>query len=252
MSSYEIFRALHQKGKPLLLGNAWNVHSARIFEKNGYTAIGTSSAAIAHTLGYEDGEKISFAELFFIVERITANTRLPVSVDMEAGYSSHIPEVITNIEKLHAAGVAGINLEDSVQRQLIPAEEFGKKLEKIKNHLTRNNMRIFINARTDAFLFGMPSALSITLERIKAYENAGADGIFVPALTGEKEIKDITAATALPVNVLCVPGLPSFDSLAEWGVRRISLGSSAFRAIYSHFEQLSKKIIVGRSALPLF
>jgi 2-methylisocitrate lyase-like PEP mutase family enzyme len=252
MSNYEIFVGLHQKGNPLLLGNAWNVHTAKIFENNGYKAIGTSSAAIANSLGYEDGEKISFEELFFIVKRILANVNIPVSVDMEAGYSNDIKEVIKNIEKLHDTGVVGINLEDSAERQLIPADKFSKKLNTIKNHLVKNNIKIFINARTDAFLFGVPSALEVTLERIKAYENAGADGIFVPFIADKAEIKKVTAATSLPINVLCVPNLPSFETLAELGVGRISLGSSAFRATNTSFENLIKNIITEKSVAPLF
>jgi 2-methylisocitrate lyase-like PEP mutase family enzyme len=252
MSQFETFRGLHKKGDPLLLGNAWNVHTAKLFESNGYKAIGTSSAAIANSLGYEDGEKIPFAELFFMVERILANVSIPVSVDLEAGFGRDAKTITANIKKLHDAGVAGINLEDTADRQLLPVDEFSKKLYSIKNELARSNANIFINLRTDAFLLNLPSAPAITLERIKAYENAGADGIFVPFALGQEDIQTITAATALPVNILCVPGLPRFDILAGWGVRRISLGSTAYRAVIAYFGKLIKNIMEEKSVSPLF
>ncbi len=130
MSNYEIFYRLHHQNKPLILANAWNTKSAQLFEKNGYKAIATSSAAIANSLGYEDGEQISFGEMLYVVQRIISCINIPLTVDMETGYSNNISEVITNIEKLYDAGVAGINIEDSQGKDL-----FIKKLSSIKDHL---------------------------------------------------------------------------------------------------------------------
>ncbi len=252
MNNYEIFYQLHQQNKPLIVANAWNVKSAQLLEKNGFKAIATSSAAIANSLGYEDGEKISFSELFFVVQRIAASINIPLSVDMETGYSNNISEVISNIEKLVGIGVVGINIEDSRGKELTPVDLFSEKLSSIKNHLIKNNMQLFLNARTDSFLLNLPSALEITLERIKRYEDAGADGIFVPFVTEKDAIKKITAATALPVNVLCTPHLPSFETLAECGVRRISMGSFLFKAHYNHLETLIKNMNAQQSFSPLF
>jgi len=243
---------MHKRGDPLLLGNAWNVPTAKLFEKNGYRAIGTSSLAIANSLGYEDGENIPFEQLLIVVERIQAHVSVPLSVDMEAGYGPDIGNILKNLERIHRAGVVGINLEDSEQGKLLPKDQFSKKLTTIRNHLLKNNMKIFINARTDAFLLNDASALETTLERVRAYENAGADGIFVPFIKAKDDIQTLTAATALPLNVLSVPGLPSFDSLAQWGVSRISLGSTAFRATYRHFENLIKTIASEKSTSALF
>jgi 2-methylisocitrate lyase-like PEP mutase family enzyme len=247
MNNYETFHQLHQQSKPLVLANAWNVKSAQLFEKNGYKAIATSSAAIANSLGYEDGEKISFEEMFFVVQRIISCINIPLSVDMETGYSTNISEVITNIEKLFDIGVVGINIEDSQGKDL-----FIEKLASIKNHLAKNNMQLFVNARTDSFLKGLPAALEITLERLKPYEEAGADGIFVPFITEKEGIKKITAATTLPVNVLCMPGLSSIEDIAECGVRRISMGNFLFKANYNHLEALLKNIDAQQSFAPLF
>ena len=252
MSNYELFTSLHKRGNPLLLGNAWNVPTAKLFEKNGYRAIGTSSLAIANSLGYEDGEKIPFDQLFIVVERILAHITVPLSVDMEAGYGPGIGDILKNLEKIHDAGVVGINLEDSEQGQLLPKDHFSKKLLTIKNHLVKNNRKIFINARTDAYLLNDASALETTLERVRAYENAGADGIFVPFIKEKDDIVNITETTTLPLNVLSMPGLASFDSLTQWGVSRISLGSTAFRATYRNFENLIKTVVTEKSTSALF
>jgi 2-methylisocitrate lyase-like PEP mutase family enzyme len=143
--------------------------------------------------------------------------------------------------------VVGINIEDSQGKDL-----FIKKLSSIKNHLVKNNMQLFVNARTDSFLMNLPSALEKTLERIKPYQAAGADGIFVPFITDKDAIKKITSATTLPVNVLCMPGLSSFEDLAECGVRRISMGNFLFKAHYNHLETLIKNINTQQSFAPLF
>ena len=247
MNNYENFYQLHQQKTPLLLANAWNAKSAQLIEKNGYKAIATSSAAIANSLGYEDGEKISFGELFYVLQRIISCINIPLSVDMETGYSNNISEVISNIEKLIEAGVVGINLEDSQGTAL-----FLKKLSGIKNHLAKNNMQLFINARTDSFLLNLPSPLEETLKRLKPYEDAGADGIFVPFIKDTDVIKKITASTTLPVNVLCMPSLTSIESLAECGVRRISMGNFLFKAHYNHLDTLIKNINTHQSFSPLF
>jgi len=252
MTKYETFVQLHQQDKPVILANSWNVYSAKLAEMNGYKAIATSSAAIANTLGYEDGENIPFKELLFMVEKIIGGVTLPVSVDMEAGYSSNIDEVISNIDALIDAGAVGINIEDAKKRELVDADSFSKKLSAIREHLNKNNRNLFINARTDGYLLKAPSPQSVTLERIKKYEAAGASGIFVPFVLDINSIKEITSAVSLPVNVLSMPGLPSFDELTKAGVHRISLGSTLFRATYRHTETLIQSVNEQQSAKSLF
>jgi 2-methylisocitrate lyase-like PEP mutase family enzyme len=256
MTRYETFVHLHQKGKPILLGNAWDAASARLLESNGLEAIGTSSAAIANIFGYGDGEEISFRELLVMVERIFASIQVPLSVDMEKGYGEDTGTIISNIEKLIETGAVGINIEDSSpvkgSGELVAQEIFSRKLTAIKDHLEKNNLKLFINARTDAYLVNVPSPFDTTIERIKWYENAGADGIFVPFVTEIETIRKITAATKLPVNVLSAPGLPSLDALSEAGVSRVSLGSSLFRATYRHAERMIQQVVKDRAVRSLF
>ncbi|RFM27640.1 isocitrate lyase/PEP mutase family protein [Deminuibacter soli] len=235
MNQYSLFEQLHKQPHPFVIGNAWNAHSAKLFAQNGYQAIATSSGAVANTLGYGDGEAISFNDLLFVVKHIVQSVTLPVSVDMERGYGSSVTGIVHNLQQLHELGVAGINLEDSTnEKTLDDCTAFAYKLSDIRNRLEKQNIPLYINARTDAFLVDHPDALAITLERAKVYESAGASGLFVPFTTNIHHIQAITAATTLPVNVLYNAAMPSFAELTAAGVKRISLGMSAFRATYAH------------------
>src|ERR1700749_2163619 len=113
MSDVQKFRALHHESQPLIIANAWNAQSAQLIEKSGFKAIGTSSGAISSSMGYPDGEKIPFNELLYIVGRIKASTTIPLSVDMERGYSDDLDELNANIQTLIELGIAGINIEDA-------------------------------------------------------------------------------------------------------------------------------------------
>lgn len=254
MSHYKTFLQLHQQWSPFVLGNIWDVSSARIFETNGYKAIGTSSHAVAHAWGYEDGEKIAFGKLLQLAERITQVVDIPFTVDMEAGFSESTKGIIENIEKLHDAGVAGINLEDTVpnpERSLREAEAFAKTLSAIAAHISRKNLEIFINVRTDGFLLGMPSALGETLSRIKLYERSGANGIFVPCITDKNDIAEVVKATRLPVNVMCMPHLPSFEELQALGVKRISMGPFLYNKATEAVSRLSKAVMADNGFAPI-
>lgn len=245
MKPFEIFKQLHQNSTPLLLGNIWDVNSARIFEANSYKAIGVSSQALSNSLGYEDGENLPFEILLQLAKRVNEVVHIPFSVDMEGGYSRTIDGIIENINKLYDAGAVGINLEDTIAgtaRHFQPATQFVKTLSVVADHISRNNLQLFLNVRTDGFLLGMPTALTETLARIRVYESSGADGIFVPCITKRNDIQEIVKATKLPVNVMCMPDLPDFDELASLGVKRISMGPFLFNKSNDVIGQFAKKI----------
>jgi 2-methylisocitrate lyase-like PEP mutase family enzyme len=246
MNSLETFKQLHQNAEPLLLGNIWDINSAKIFEAGGYKAIGVSSQALSNSLGFEDGENLPFDSLLQLAKSVVKAVHIPFSVDMEAGYSRTIAGIIENINKLHDAGVVGINLEDTIPgatRQFRPVAEFQKILSAIADHISRNNLQVFLNVRTDGFLLGRPDALAETLARINVYESSGADGIFVPCITNGDDIREVVNATKLPVNVMCMPGLPGFDELASLGVKRISMGPFLFNKVNAVFGQLAAAVI---------
>ncbi|QHL89113.1 isocitrate lyase/phosphoenolpyruvate mutase family protein [Nibribacter ruber] len=255
MNHYTTFLQLHQQAAPFLLGNAWNASSAQALEKAGYKALGTSSAAIAHSLGYHDGEQMPFSELVFMVSRIVQSVNLPVSVDIETGYADTPDEIADNIQQLSHLGVVGINLEDSTvvgARTLQPAESFAQKVKRVKYLLTEKRVLVFLNIRTDAFLLGHEDALRETLYRINLYHAAGADGIFVPGLVHAEDILQVTASTALPVNVMSLPALASFEELQACGVKRVSMGNFGHQAVYRQMENQMQMINTSKSFSSLY
>lgn len=255
MNTYETFKQLHQQAEAFLLGNAWSAHSARQLEETGFKAIGTSSAALSYAFGYHDGEGMSFDELLYTLKRMVASVRIPVSADIEFGYSATIAGLQENIGKLHDAGVVGINIEDSVvtsHRHLIPADAFCRKLDAIRNYCIQHNIPLFINARTDTFLLDIPARLDETLARLKAYTNAGADGIFVPCVITAEDIHQIVKASALPLNILCMAGLASFATLSAIGVKRISMGNFVYDKLMKNFTQSIIRIQKEQSFESLF
>jgi len=240
------FRELHQQNEPLLIGNVWDVPSARAYEEVGYQALGTSSAAIAAMLGYEDGEQIPFEELLFIVKRIQSTTSLPLSVDIEAGYASNMTDLISNIKQLCELGVAGINIEDSLSagvRGLLPIEALQERLAAISAYLKENQLDLFINARSDAFLLGMPNALDESIKRAAAYAEAGAEGIFLPGIIDANDIGDFVKTSTLPLNVMTLPGLPDVADLTRLGVKRISMGNFPQVAQQKYFAEMMRAVV---------
>lgn len=256
------FKQLHQQEHALLIANVWDVPSAQQAQELGFQAIGTSSAAIAATFGYEDGESMAFSTLRFVVERITSQVSLPLTVDLEAGYSDEPSIIVEHIKQLAALGVVGINIEDSLvnsnesaqasERVLVDAETFSLTLKTVKQMLNDEQIDIFVNVRTDPFLLGTQDALTQTLARISLYESAGADGVFIPCITERTDIETCVQSTSLPINVMCMPQLTNFDALADYGVRRISMGSFVFeRGLKQHKASLTE-VLSKKSFTPVF
>ncbi|KAF7771172.1 hypothetical protein PCIT_a4224 [Pseudoalteromonas citrea] len=239
---FNTFRALHTTSTPLLLANVWDVPSAKISQKNGFKAIGTSSAALANTLGYKDGENVPFSDVLFMIEKIASAVSVPLTVDIEAGYSEDPEVTFEHIKSLVKLGVVGINIEDSKvigdTRSLANAEEFACFLSAIKARLSKENIDVFINVRTDTFLLEVKDPVTETKNRITHYQAAGADGIFIPCITNTNHIEAAVNHTHLPVNVMCMPGLTNFNELTELGVKRISMGDFVHTKQLEHFESI--------------
>lgn len=251
----QTFKQQHKQAEPLLLGNVWDVASAQSAQRAGYQALGTSSAALAATLGYEDGEQMPFSELKYMVKRIAASSLLPLSVDIEAGFSRE-PEVIaSHIQQLAELGVVGVNIEDSrveKSRTLVSMEAFTNLLNEVVKHLRDRQVEMFINVRCDAFLLGLENAREEALKRALSYQKAGADGLFFPCISAAEDIKAVVEGTNLPVNVMAMPELPAFDALTKLGVKRISTGNFAHDNIYRGLTQQLTEIRQVSSCAPLF
>ncbi len=236
-SKFDHFLELHHQNDPLVIGNVWNVQSARIHEENGYKAIATSSAAVAETLGFRDGEDMPFDDYLFVIERISKSTSLPFSVDMEGGYGSSPERILENITRLSEMGVAGINIEDSRviggERSLVDADAFKSTLVEINNLLTTESIKLFINVRIDTFLLGLKEPLNETKKRVELYAGTGIHGFFLPCIENPEDIREAVSISRLPLNVMCMPNLPDFHTLRKLGVKRISSGNFLNKAVYS-------------------
>lgn len=232
-----LFRRLHSGPKILVLPNAWDVASARIFETAGFPAIATTSAGVANSLGYADGEHISRGEMLDVVRRIVKAVSVPVTADVEAGYGA----AVGTAQALVDIGAAGMNLEDTTnQPSLVDLSTQVKLIESI-----RAKTDLVINARTDLFLLsiGDPATrLERTIERINAYRNAGADSVFVPGLRDAETIGKLAQAVKGPLNILAVAGTPPIAELERLGVARVTIGSGAMRATMGLTQRIAKEL----------
>jgi 2-methylisocitrate lyase-like PEP mutase family enzyme len=233
-----IFRALHRPGHPLVLVNAWDAASARLFVEAGAAAIATSSAALAWSLGYADGQQLPLAQLLGAVERIAAVIDVPLTVDLEEGYGATPDAVASAVRQVAAAGGVGINVEDGRHAPDLLAEKIGA--------IRATGVPVFVNARVDVYLkqLGAPEArLGETERRIARYVDAGADGVFVPGLIDLAAITHLAAVAGAPLNVLAFDGAPSVPALAEAGVARVSLGCGPMQATLGLARRIAREVL---------
>lgn len=223
----ERFRALHDRRQVLLLPNAWDAGSARVFDRLGFAAIATTSGGMAWSLGYADGERMPLAEVVAAARRIVRATTRPVSVDFEAGYGDTATEVATSVRAIVDAGAAGINLEDGVAHaRLRTPDEAARRIAAAREAARTAGVPIFINARVDCWLVdgaaGAAERLAETIHRARAYLAAGADGIYPIGLADRDRIAALAQAIDAPINVGAQPGLPDLAELGRLGVARVS------------------------------
>jgi 2-methylisocitrate lyase-like PEP mutase family enzyme len=241
------FRHLHDGPALLLLPNCWDAGSARLLESLGARAIATTSAGLAWSNGYPDGDAIPVERLVAAVRAIARVVKVPLSVDAEGGYSDDPAAVGEAVAALIGAGAVGINLEDGRGSPDLLAG----KIDLVKKAAARDGVDLFVNARTDVYLKGLvpePARVTETLTRAQRYKDAGADGLFVPALVVPQEIRAITSGAGLPVNVLAWPKLPPASELEALGVRRLSAGSSLAENAFARASELAAAFLrEGRS-----
>lgn len=246
---FAAFRQLHQEGI-LVLANAWDAGTARLIESLGARAIATTSAGVAWSNGYPDGDLLPVPRLLSTVSGILDAIRVPLTADIEGGYSDDPKAVAELVARLAGMGVAGINLEDggAAPRQL------SAKIEAIKRACAREGTDVFVNARTDVYLRGLAPAdgrVEATLERARLYSAAGADGLFVPGISNRADIAEVAAGTSLPLNVLARASLPGAAELQAWGVRRLSAGSDIAESVYRRVAVLAGEFLRDGLSAPL-
>lgn len=254
----EQFQKLHHGPRILLLPNAWDVVSARIIEECGYPAIATSSAAVAFSLGYPDGQHISRDEMLDMAGRIARAVNIPVTADLEAGYGLTANDMAETVKAAVAAGIIGMNLEDTTGEDESSFVDLPSQVEKIRAvRETAKSLGVpfVLNARTDIYLTPIgPEATRFerTVERLRAYRDAGADCLFAPCLYDRETIAKLVKAVAAPVNILANPACPPIAELEKIGVARLSAGSGVMRAALGLVRRIAKEMLESRSCDTMF
>ena len=244
-----VFHQLHTE-KTLVLPNAWDAASAKIVEKSGARAVATTSAGVSWSKGMKDGEALSRTEMLRSIEEIVSITSLPVTVDIESGYGNRTPsDVAETVRLVLEAGAVGINLEDTPgyeQAAILEPEEQAERIRQARKTAHEAGIDLFINARTDIYMaaIGEPATrFDAVLDRAAMYLEAGASGIFVPALKDLETIAALSNNIGAPLNIMGGRGATPISTLQEAGVARISLGPFLALACFSVMRKLTKDVL---------
>jgi 2-methylisocitrate lyase-like PEP mutase family enzyme len=241
----EAFRARHQAGAPLLLCNAWDGMSARIFAAAGFEAIATSSGGVAWSLGYPDGESAPWPMVVGATERIVQAARVPVSADIEEGYAETVDRLAISVCEIIAAGIVGINLEDGTHHRptaIRDADEAAERIRAARKAASSVGVPIVINARIDVWqrqIGEEKQRFDEAVRRARAYRAAGADCVFPIGLRDFDTIARFVAAVDMPVNVVAKAGMPPLAEFARIGVARVSTASAPALAIMAKAQELA-------------
>jgi 2-methylisocitrate lyase-like PEP mutase family enzyme len=242
-----VFRQQHASKSALVLVNAWDAGSARVLEHAGAPAIATTSAGMAWSLGYADGERVPTDEFIAACARICRAVRVPVSVDVERGFAGSTDEVVALVRTLIDVGVVGLNIEDGIvpeTHRLAAPDVLCERIEALRSLAKQMNARLFINARTDTYLVAHDDRVARyqeTLRRTQLYASAGADGIFVPGM-GVEDVFPFARSAPIPFNVYAGGGwAPPVHLLRHAGVRRVSLGCGPLQSVFGSLRRIASE-----------
>jgi len=238
------FLALHHDPTLLILPNVWDPLGARMLESLGYPAVATASAAVAYSLGHEDGEVVAFDAMLGAIERVASAVGVPVSADIERGYADTPEGVVANVRKVIHAGAVGINIEDSFEEGG-PLRDLDDQIARIgaaRSAADDEHVPLVINARVDAYLGGVEGSaeqlLEVAIARARAYLGAGADCVFPILMNDLASLKKLRTAIDAPINVFLWAESPPMRDLEAAGMARVSVGpgwikasASAMRAV---------------------
>jgi 2-methylisocitrate lyase-like PEP mutase family enzyme len=235
-------RSMHERGNPLVLVNAWDVASAERVVAAGGRAVGTSSVAIATSLGLPDDPSAPVGPLFEVLARIAGAVDVPVTADLLDGYGLDAAELV---ERLLAAGVVGCNIEDSDHARpgsLLDPGEVAERLAAIRSAGGAAGVDIVINARIDAYLHDGPGATPDVVERARRYLDAGADCVYPLRLADPSVVRDVVEKLDAPVNAN-IGGNATVADLAGAGAGRISIGPRGFYSALAAFDGLAAELL---------
>ena len=246
----EAFKAMHQGPSPLVLLNVWDAASAAVFARAGAPALGTTSAGVAWSAGYPDGEHMEFRDLLRTVANICRVVNVPVTVDIERGFGTDAAQVARNVEAVMDAGGIGVNIEDGVDpetNELRSPQIAAERISAIREVANSRGVPLFLNARTDVYFLRAENPerrFEEAVERLTGYARAGADGAFAPGLTDTSEIARLVARIPLPLNVYAGhSGVAPIAELAASGARRISVGCGPLQGLLGQAEEMAREIL---------
>jgi 2-methylisocitrate lyase-like PEP mutase family enzyme len=243
----EQFRGLHIPGKPFVLFNIWDAGSAEAVANAGAKALATSSWSVANSNGFADGERIPLALAIENLRRIVSATELPVTIDLESGYGTTTDAVGETVRMTIDTGAVGCNLEDSfpANGKLRDIVDQCDRIRRARQTAQAADIQFFLNVRTDIFFQTPPeqhtnAMVAETLERARAYADAGADGLFPPGLADIALIARLAKASPLPLNVMVSDATPPVRALAEAGVARVSHGPRPYLIAMKALEEAAR------------
>jgi 2-methylisocitrate lyase-like PEP mutase family enzyme len=242
-SARERFRDLHVPGRPLLMPNPWDAGSAKILERLGFQALATTSGGFAGTVGRLDG-RITRDEALRHAEQVAAAVSVPVSADLESCFAPDASGVAETVRLAAGTGLAGCSIEDydPATGSMFPIEVAAERVAAAAEAAHAGPDPLVLTARADGALHGVDD-LDDTIARLRAFEAAGADVLYAPAVSGVAELERLLAAVSIPVNVLALPDAPEVSELAKLGVARVSVGSGFFRSA------MGALVVAGRGLL---
>lgn len=243
----ESFLKLHDRSTILVLPNAWDVASARIFADAGFPAIATTSGGICRTLGFPDAETVGRDSMLSVVRRIAAGVNVPVTADMMAGFGAKAADVADTVREVLEAGAVGMNIEDKLGRDA-PLREISEQCERIaaaREAADRAGVPFVINARVDTYLRQVSSGqerIELTIARAQAYLKAGASCVYPITVSQTQDIAALIRGIDAPVNVMMSPRVPAIAELQRLGVARVTFGSAMMLATSALTKQIAEQI----------
>lgn len=243
------FLELHHGPRMLVLPNVWDVLGARVLEVLGFPAVATASSSVAYSLGYLDGEQVGFETMLGVIERIASSVDVPMTADIERGYSETLDGIAANIRRVVGAGAVGVNLEDSTFEggPLRAIEEQAARIRAAREAADGEGVPIVINARIDAYLSGVGGSeeerLEETVARGRAYADAGASCLYPITLHDIDSLKRLRDETGAPINVYAKKGTPPMRELEAAGVSRLSLGPGLQRASVAAIKRVAEELL---------
>ncbi len=244
-----LFQRLHLGPEILVIANAWDAASARVFEEAGVRAVGTGSAGVAFSHGYRDDEFIAREVMLHAIGEMVRAVDVPVTADILSGLGDTPEAVAATIREVIALGAAGVNIEDGTDiggAHLVDVELHCDKIRAACEAARQAGVEIVVNARTDSYWLKLgddAGRLRISIERANRYRAAGAHCLFVPGPAAPALIATLVKEIAGPLNILAVPGCPKVAELQALGVRRLSVGSGPMRATMMLTRRIARDLI---------